>query len=788
MYNAIVGNNDHLINYLKSAIKKANLIRFNLAFLMESGAKLITPFLIDAAKRDVEIKILTGKYMKITEPSAIYYLKSKLEDNLDIRFYEDDLYPFHPKSYIFDYSGEAEVFIGSSNLSLSALTTGIEWNYRFYKSNYYNDYNKISNTFNDLFYKHSEVITSDVLKKYTSSWKKSVLINYEQKDEIYTDEQKVEPIGAQIEALYELKNAREEGIKKGLVVAATGVGKTYLAAFDSINHKKILFLAHREEILIQAEKTFKNVRDNVKTGFYIGNKKDSSADIYFASVQTFAKNDNLKKFNNKYFDYIVVDEFHHAAANSYLKILKYFEPEFLLGLTATPYRMDNRDIYSLCNDNVIYELYIKDAINRGLLVPFKYFGIYDYTDYDQITYKNGNYVIKELEYQLSRKERANHVLNKYKKFAKKRTIGFCASINHAEYMAKYFKDNNISAVAVHSGNQKNKYVMNRIDAIKNLEEEKINVIFVVDIFNEGVDLPSLDTVMFLRPTESYIVFLQQLGRGLRKNQEKSYLTVLDFIGNYKKAHYVPAILAGDNPMDPKNIKRKVITEFDFPEDCQVQFDFKVLDLFEEMSKHDPLKKRMQEDFFRIKNILGGRPERIDIYERSDIPFREYRKKGWLQFLNNLDELNSEEKQWLGTEIESFLKYLEKTSMSKSYKIPTIDSFIKDNNISKEVSLSKIAENFMLFYKNNKLHQKDLNNKSNKNWNSWELEQFLKIAKKNPVKFLSKSKYFNYDEINKKISLMPELEPYLSSLLLEHVKDILELRRIDYFRKRYKNEE
>lgn len=289
-------------------------------------------------------------------------------------------------------------------------------------------------------------------------------------------------------------------------------------------------------------------------------------------------------FPKDYFDYIIVDEFHHAAAKTYLKILDYFEPKFLLGLTATPYRMDNKDIYEVCNDNVIYEINLKDAINRNILVPFKYFGIYDDTDYDKIEYKNGKYNIEQLEKVLSTEKRADLVFSNYLKFRGEKTLGFCSSIKHTEYMAEYFSERGVKSVAVHSSKSSSKYFMDRDEAIEKLKIGEIEVIFAVDIFNEGVDIPSLDTVLFLRPTESYVIFIQQLGRGLRKYKNKDYLTVIDFIGNYKKAHYIPILLAGENPMYIEEVSYEYIYDIDLPEDCIANFDFRLIDLFKEMRK------------------------------------------------------------------------------------------------------------------------------------------------------------------------------------------------------------
>ena len=785
MRNSFTGREDHLVRHLYDCIKQAERIRFIVAFLMESGAKLLGNQLADAARRGIPIQILTGKYLAITEPSAIYHLYNVLGNNVDIRFFSDSVRSFHPKAYLFEYKDDSEIIIGSSNISHSALTSGVEWNYRLRRSLAPTDYDMFSDTFNELFSRHSVPAADEELKAYSLSWRKPRLVVLDPHREL----PKIpEPTGVQIEALYHLSQARDEGIDKGLVVAATGVGKTYLSAFDSREFKKILYIAHREEILRQAAKTFASIRPKDRIGFYSGQQKDEGADILFATVQTLARDSHLQNFSPDTFEYIIVDEFHHAAADSYVKVINHFQPKFLLGLTATPFRTDNKDIFALCGDNVIYEIYLKDAIHRDLLVPFRYFGIYDATDYSQVEIRNGQYVIEQLEAELSRKERAELILGKYRLMAGKRTLGFCVSIDHAEYMANYFTDNGVRAVAVHSGDQSNANVMDRKLAVQDLEQGKLDVIFAVDIFNEGVDIPALDTVMFLRPTESFIVFLQQLGRGLRKYKDKEYLTVLDFIGNYKRAHYIPALLAGENPLKETRAAYNPQAN-EYPDECHVQFDFNLLDLFREMAKSDPLDKRMKDEYCRIKEDLGRRPTRADMYYRADIPIREYLKDGWLAWLNSIEELTEVEREWVGTPAEEFLQDIERTSMSKAYKMPTIGSLLGNGTISKRVSMQTIGQNFMDFYVNTPLHQKDLRDKSNRNWPEWQVDKFTNLARKNPVHFLSKSStFFHYDEINKVFYLDDSLDRYLGPALAEHVKDILDYKTTYYFRRRFREDD
>jgi len=490
-------------------MERADRIRLIVAFVMESGVKILVPQLKKAADRGANIQLLTGRYMSVTEPSAVYYLYDHLGDAVNIRFYSETVRAFHPKSYIFDYDSEGEVFVGSSNISLSALTTGVEWNYRFLRSEHPDDYLRFSHTYDRLFDSYSEPATLEVLKEYAKSWKRPKFVQVEEKAVSELHLPKPEPRGAQIEALYYLKEARMEGADRGIVVAATGVGKTHLAAFDALSFKRVLFIAHRDRIVRQAHDVFQAVRPRALLGYYTGERKDKGSDIYFGTVQTLTNNENLKSFSPDYFEYIIVDEFHHAAAESYRSIIAYFKPNFLLGLTATPFRMDNKDIFALCDDNVIYEISLKQSIERDLLVPFRYYAIYDPTNYDRVKVAAGHYVLEDLERELSHEERADLVLNNYRKLAGQRTLGFCVSIKHSEYMANYFANNGVAAAVVHSGKE-GAHSMDRQRAIEALEKGEINVIFVVDIFNEGIDIPSVDTVMFLRPTESYVIFLQQL--------------------------------------------------------------------------------------------------------------------------------------------------------------------------------------------------------------------------------------------------------------------------------------
>ncbi|WP_197020017.1 DEAD/DEAH box helicase family protein, partial [Lachnobacterium bovis] len=430
-----------LINSIRTA-KKIDIV---VSFLMESGVKMLLKELRKAIDNGVKIRLLTGNYLGITQPSALYLIKHELGNLVDLRFYNEKNRSFHPKAYIFHYEKYSDIFIGSSNISRSALTSGIEWNYRFNSLKDADSYKRFQKTFDDLFDNHSIILDDEELKHYAQNWHRpGVSKDLDKYDESSDTNVRMlfEPRGAQIEAICALENSRAEGATRGLVQAATGVGKTYLAAFDSKDYKRVLFVAHREEILKQASRSFYNVRNSEDYGFFDGKNKTCDKSVIFASVSTLGRKEylNAEYFAPDYFEYIVIDEFHHAVNDQYKRIVDYFKPKFLLGLTATPERMDGRSIYEICDYNVPYEISLRDAINRGALVPFHYYGIYDnIVDYSKIRIIKGKYDEKELNKSyIGNVHRHELIYKNYKKFGSQKALGFCCSREHAEEMAKEF--------------------------------------------------------------------------------------------------------------------------------------------------------------------------------------------------------------------------------------------------------------------------------------------------------------------------------------------------------------
>lgn len=801
---ALTGGQDkrmYLYYQLLNSLKRADSVDIVVSFLMESGVRMLLGELDNALKRGAKIRILTGNYLGITQPSALYLIKHKLGEQVDLRFYNEKNRSFHPKSYMFHYKDYSTIYIGSSNISKSALTSGIEWNYRFSSKTDSHNYEKFYNTFLDLFEHHSIVIDDDELKRYSKNWHRPAvskdLDRYDLQDDETTNNLALfEPRGAQIEALCALENTRAEGAGRALVQAATGVGKTYLAAFDSKDYERVLFVAHREEILKQAAQSFKNVRNSDDYGFFDGESKCTDKSMIFASVATLGRSEylNNKYFASDYFNYIVIDEFHHAVNDQYQRIVNYFKPQFLLGLTATPERMDGRNIYEICDYNVPYEISLKEAINKGMLVPFHYYGIFDDTDYSKLHIVRGRYDEKELnETYIGNVHRYELIYKYYCKYGSRQALGFCCSKEHAREMAREFSSRGIPSVAVFS-DASGEYTEKRNVAIQKLKNGEIRAIFSVDMFNEGVDITSVDMVMFLRPTESPIVFLQQLGRGLRKCRGKEFLTVLDFIGNYEKAGRVRFLLEGKSDMYREGCH--LSDTLRFPDDCMVDFDLKLIDLFAEMDrKHLKLKDQVINEYFRVKDLLGKRPTRLDlftymddnIYETAithskDNPFKRY-----LEFLNDLGELSQIEVEFYKGIGREFISLLENTNMSKVYKMPVLMAFYNNSDVLMEVSEKQLLSSWKEFFSTG-TNWKDLDkNMTLQKYKDISDKDHLKKILAMPVHFLLESgKGFFVKNDDAALGLREELRPLIDNpVMIRQMKDVIDYRTMDYYQRRYR---
>jgi len=696
----ITGGEDHLLPHLIGPLSKAVRLDVAVAFVLEGGLELLEEHLVDLVARGGRLRLLTGDYFDISEPSALRRLldlRARFATNIELRIFECRETSFHAKSYIAHFEGRDGVaFVGSSNLSKSALTQGVEWNYRTVPARDAQGFFSVAQGFEDLFQHPSTRPLDEAWVRQYEATRNSKSASKHQAVEHPPSEVEPppQPHVVQAQALAALENTRERGNEAGLVVMATGLGKTWLAAFDTDrpDYQRVLFVAHREEILEQALKTFRRIRPRASLGFYTGKQKDDEASVLFASIQTLSRATHLREFKADSFDYIIIDEFHHAAAATYRRLIGHFTPRFLLGLTATPERTDGGDLLALCQENLVYRSDVAEGIEYGLLCPFHYFGVPDDVDYSTIPWRSSRFDEEALTTAVATKRRAQNALEQYQEHAGKRTLSFCCSVRHADFMAEYFRSSGLRALAVHSGRSS----APRALSLEQLRDGDVDVLFTVDMFNEGVDVPSVDTVLMLRPTESRIVWLQQFGRGLRVDEGsgKSHLVVVDYIGNHKSFLQKPIALLGLDG-SPASLRaefdRIAACEVELPPGCEVTYELEAINilrsLLPEVRDSDALLTYYEE--FRSRH--GSRPRAVEAYHDNYHPRMAKRQYGsWLGFVEHMGDLSEEERAALnGEHWRNFLEHLHITPMTKSFKMLVLLGMLDGNQIPGEMRIEDL---------------------------------------------------------------------------------------------------
>ncbi|CAM3871878.1 DEAD/DEAH box helicase family protein [Alkalicoccus chagannorensis] len=791
---------DRFIDTLRHETEKADTIYIMVSFAMTSGVKMLLPALEEAAKKGADIKICTGDYLYVTQPDALALLL-ELEDHAELRLWESRGTSFHPKMYFFDDDGERTLYVGSSNLSRSALSGGIEWNLGVSGPEAEAAVEEASESFLRLFYDEQTIpLNQETFKRYEAlyeqhratlpPWAKE---HTEEKEQqlMYGSEATSQPLpsvepasaytttlsprGPQLDALEALETTVEEGYLRALVVMATGLGKTYLAAFFARQYSRILFVAHREEILHQAAASFNEVMPEKRTGIVNGRQKEMDADSVFASVFTLANEKLLHQFDPDAFDLIIVDEFHHAAAASYQRMLDYFEPSFLIGLTATPYRLDGSDVFALCDGNVAFEMDFTEAIRIGALTPFRYYGIYDDTDYSQVTWLGSRYDEDELAAVQLKTSVAEQVYAAWERHRQTRTLAFCSSIRQAVFLADHFRNQGIRAEALHSGADS----MDRHDAVQFLQDGRLDIVFTVDLFNEGTDIPKVDTLLFTRPTESLTVFTQQIGRGLRLADKKEHCHVIDLIGNYKNAD---TKLQALDPTGGSSSPKQVIPTV--PDACSVQLDTQVIDMIQEMKRRlQPKKERMLHLYRDLKEELGRRPTYLELYRlrfqgsftiRPSFP-------SYPHFLLWAGELNEAERAAL-EEGEDWIRMVEQTSMSKSYKMVVIQSLLQrgSSHWLDPITPEEAAPFFLDYLTATPYRKQDLQDKSNKDWTTEDLPAVERTLKTMPFPKLGGPTTFDGTTLT--IDIQPD--DTSADILYDWTEQISRYRLETYFERKY----
>ncbi|WP_124728301.1 DEAD/DEAH box helicase family protein [Staphylospora marina] len=661
-----------LYDQLIEAIHQSSSIYMLTSFILKSGAHLLAEPLRQASGRGADIKICTGDYLYVTSPDALEVLHAI--PGVEFRLFRSGNRSFHPKAYLFRTHDNGLMIIGSSNLSASALKTGVEWNLSVDRDVDPAVFEKAMEAFMDVFHDDRTVdVNPETIREYKEEyasfhkihpevWPEEDPLVLSEEDPLPRHEITITPHEIQEEALQALSATREEGYDRALVVMATGLGKTYMSAFfaQRMEFRKVLFIAHQDEILRQAQATFTKVIPDRKTGLYNGYRKDRDADILFASIQTLSMKHHLERFHPDEFELVIIDEFHHAAAKTYQKVINHFRPRFLLGITATPDRLDGGNVYALCDNNVAYRIDFTEAIQRGFLSPFRYQGVYDEIDYRKIRYVNGQYDPYQWEQAFIQQEMAEKIFRKWLEFRQTRTLAFCGSIRQARYLSDHFNQRGFKTVALCGDHR-----TDRQEAIRQLEEGRIDVIFAVNLFNEGVDIPSVDTLLFVRPTQSMAVFLQQLGRGLRKAPGKEYCQVIDLIGNYRNLE-MKLRLFGD--LERKKGKTRFVASL--PEACLFELDTRSIDLISRYDNDLPLRKRrLIQSYQDVKYRLGRRPTYLELHLHGWEDVRGYKSewKSYAEFLEFMGELSPAESEAVNAYRE-LIRNVETTSMSRSYKM------------------------------------------------------------------------------------------------------------------------
>ena len=591
--------------------------------------------------------------MNFTDPNALRRLNEF--KNVTIKMFKtgQSSEGFHTKGYIFKKDEIYDIIVGSSNLTQSAITVNKEWNIKLVARTEGEYATKVVKEFDELWESDYAIPFCDFIDQYTEEYKIAKRQRDIARDNqiISFDQSRLTPNAMQLDFINNLKSLMAKGEKRALLISATGTGKTYASAFAmrEIEAKKLLFIVHREQIAIQAKKSYELVFGNkVKTGLVIGSKKEYDADLIFATKDTFTKEEVYKKYSKNHFDAIVIDEVHRLGEQTtYKRILDYFEPnKICLGMTASPERTDGYNIYDEFNHNIACEIRLKQALEEDLLCPFHYFGITEFIGTNDNDDEQTNYDFNDFNLLVSEK-RVDYIIEKIKFYGysgnRVKGLIFCSRVEEANKLSEMFNSRGYRTEVLTGENNDEERRSNLIDKLtSDTREDLLDYIFTVNVFNEGVDIPEINQVIMLRPTESPIIFVQQLGRGLRKSKDKEFVVVMDFIGNYNNNFMIPIALSGDRSYNKDNV-RKFIQEDSrsIPGSSTIQFDeisrARIYRAIDKANFSDL--KLIKQNYVNLKNKLGKIPSLIDFDNYGEIDsLRIFDNKGsYYRFLVDVEK-------------------------------------------------------------------------------------------------------------------------------------------------------
>ena len=721
------GDDDPFSRHILPLIDRAERVAILAAFVQDSGLRQLHPHLVGALRRGARVSVLTGDYLEITQAGALARLLDMarlwnvstgeedggalgdIELSAPNGLIETRVVPvalrhfgatsFHPKSWRFEGDDFATAFVGSSNLSFTALGSGLEWNLRVDRNEDPNAYGEIVRAY-DRLWAVATPLTEEWLADYARRARErpNPLPTGDAEPDVAAPP---EPHSVQLEALQALATARLEGRRRAVVVLATGLGKTWLSAFDFAAVEKelgrrprLLFVAHRRELLHQAAGTFRRLLGPfARVGWFLEDKGELSADLVFASTAKLSRETALQRLAGERFDYVVIDEVHHAAAASYRRILNVLDAGFVLGLTATPDRADSADILGLFDDNLSYRAGIKRGIDEQKLVPFHYFGVKDDIDYANIPWRNRHFDAEALSAAAQTEARMETLWRALCQWPGKRSLIFACSVAHALYVRDWLRRRELRVSCVFSAIGSD----DRDGSLRALAHGALDAVVSVDILNEGVDLPSVDRVVMLRPTESSVVFLQQLGRGLRSSLGKSGVTVIDFVGNHRvfveRLRTVMSAASDESQSLHQLLQSAGI--WSLPGGCSVELELEAKDLLATLTRvtgADEVETR----YLELAMARGAtddpsqRPTPGELFRLGYLPSRvRERHGGWFTWVALQGHLRDDERRALSA-AEAFLRELETTSMTKCYKMVTLQALVEDGALLSGLTVERLV--------------------------------------------------------------------------------------------------
>lgn len=631
-------NGRKVLSTIEDELLHCDSFLISVAFITMGGITPLLQTLRTLEDKGIKGKILTTDYLAFSDPKALDKLATFSNIELKMYLVPDSKNGFHTKGYIFQSNEIYKILIGSSNMTNTALTTNREWNTKIVSTKSGEFVSEMLDEFEELWNHPNTYSYNAFIGAYRVHYEEYKKVK--QKEEIKLPSKQLIPNSMQQAFISSLRNIRNSNESKALLISATGTGKTYASAFalQDQNSKKALFLVHREQIAKQALQSYKNVFKDTKTfGLLSGNSKDTDVDYLFATMQTMSKKEVYSSFDPDTFDTIIIDEAHRIGAKSYQEIMDYFKPKFWLGMSASPERTDDFDVYAAFDHNIAYEIRLQQALEENLLCPFHYFGITDFlTDGNETDFTNFNY--------LTSNQRVDYIIKQtnYYGYSGERVKGlmFCSSKKEAAALSERLNLRGYRTLALSGEDSQEK----REDAIDRLvsdtRSDYLQYILTVDIFNEGVDIPEINQVVLLRPTQSPIVFVQQLGRGLRKSQDKEYVVILDFIGNYKNNFMIPIALSGDRTYNKDNIRRYVMEgERIIPGSSMIHFDeISKKQIFASIDKLSGIKTFIKESYKNLKYKLNRTPLLMDFLSNHEVDplviLKEY--KTYYKLLESID--------------------------------------------------------------------------------------------------------------------------------------------------------